>query len=126
MRIFYLENGFETTVVASKRSLYKGTERARTVGYEALHREQLLDAVRLAYCQPHVASFFNFLLTDEKNLAGWQSGMLLADGSPKPSYPGFRAVVREVRRKAVDCVAVRKKEAETLAGGFIVLPPRGK
>jgi hypothetical protein len=126
VRVFYLENGFETTVVASKRALYKGTERARTVGYEALHREQLLDAVRLAYCQPHVASFFNFLLTDEKNLAGWQSGLLWADGSPKPSYSGFRAVVREVKRRAVDCVAVRKKEAETLAGGFIVLPPRGK
>ena len=124
VRIWYLEDGFETTVTPAKRSLYSGVERARTVGYELLHREQLLDAVRLAYCQQHVASFFNFLLTDEKNLAGWQSGLLWADGTPKPAYYGFRAVVREVKAKAVSCAAVRKKEAETVANGFIVLPPK--
>ena len=65
-RIYYLEDGFETTVDSGKRSLYNGVERARTVGSEALHAEQLVDAVRFAYCQPYVASFFNFLLTDEK------------------------------------------------------------
>ncbi len=67
-RIYYLEDGFETTIDATKRSLYNGVERARTVGSEALHAEQLVDAVRFAYCQPYVASFFNFLLTDEKRL----------------------------------------------------------
>jgi hypothetical protein len=124
VRIWYLEDGFETTVVTAKRSHYSGVERARTVGAEALHREQLLDSVRLAYCQQHVASFFNFLLTDERRLSGWQSGLLWADGSLKPAYYGFRAVVREVKARAVNCEAVRRKEAETLAGGFIVLPPR--
>jgi hypothetical protein len=123
-RIYYLENGFETTVVTGKRSLYSGVERARTVGPDTLHSEQLLDAVRLAYCQPYVASFFNFLLTDEKRLAGWQSGLLWADGTKKPSYYAFRAVVREVKLRAVNCTAVRKKEAEVLSGGFIFLPPK--
>jgi hypothetical protein len=104
--------------------VYSGVERSRTVGAEALHREQLLDSVRLAYCQQHVASFFNFLLTDERSLAGWQSGLLWADGTIKPAYYGFRAVVREVRARAVSCAALRRKEAETLAGGFVVLPPR--
>ena len=123
-RIWYLENGFETTVAAPKRSLYSGVERARTVGPDALHAEQLVDSVRFAYCQPHVASTFNFLLTDERRLAGWQSGLLWADGTKKPAYGAFKAVVAQVRRRAVDCGAVRRKEAATLAGGFIFLPPR--
>ena len=123
-RVWYLEDGFETTIATAKRGLYSGKELARTVGPDLLHREQLVDAIRLAYCQQHVASFFNFLLTDERNLRGWQSGLLWADGTPKPAYYSFRAVVREVKQRAVDCTAVRKKEAETLAGGFIVLPPR--
>jgi hypothetical protein len=124
VRIWYLEDGFETTVVSAKRSVYSGVERSRTVGPDALHREQLLDSVRLAYCQQHVASFFNFLLTDERSLAGWQSGVLWADGTVKPAYYGFRAVIREVKARAVNCAALRRKEAETLAGGFVVLPPR--
>ena len=123
-RIWYLEDGFETTVASAKRSLYNGVERARTVGPDALHAEQLIDAVRLAYCQPYVASFFNFLLTDERRLVGWQSGLLWADGSKKPAYAAFRGVVREVRQRRVDCVALRKREADTLAGGFIFLPPK--
>jgi hypothetical protein len=123
-RIYYLEDGFETTVASSKRSLYSGVERARTVGSDALHAAQLVDAVRLAYCQPHVASFFNFLLTDERGLRGWQSGLLWADGTKKPAYASFRGIIREVRRRSVDCVALRKKEAATVSGGFIWLPPR--
>jgi hypothetical protein len=126
VRIYYLEDGFETTVSPAKRSLYSGVERSRTVGPDALHREQLQDAIRFAYCQPFVASYFNFLLTDERNLAGWQSGLLWADGTPKPAYAGFKAVVREVRSKTVNCAAVRKKEAETVSGGFIFLPPKNK
>lgn len=123
-RVWYLENGFETTVSAAKRSLYDGRERARTVGPGALHAEQLVDSVRLAYCQRHVASTFNFLLTDERRLDGWQSGLLWADGTKKPAYEAFKAVVAQVRRRAVDCAAVRRKEADVLAGGFIFLPPR--
>ena len=123
-RIYYLEDGFETTVSSTKRSIYSGVERARTVGSESLHAAQLVDAVRLAYCQPYVASFFNFLLTDEARLTGWQSGVLWADGSKKPAYAAFRGVIREVRSRSVNCAALRKKEADTLAGGFIHLPPR--
>ena len=64
--------GSTTSRTASRRRstrrsapLYSGVERARTVGSDSLHAAQLVDAVRFAYCQPYVASFFNFLLTDE-------------------------------------------------------------
>jgi hypothetical protein len=55
---------------------------------------QLGDAVRLAYCQPYVGAFFNFLLADESRLTGWRSGLPWSNWRPKPSYHAFgRAVV---------------------------------
>ena len=65
---------FQTTIPTSKKALYAGKENSHLVSHDFLHREQLLDAIRLAYCQPNVGGFFNFLLADEKSLAGWQSG----------------------------------------------------
>ena len=124
VKIWYLEDGFETSLLPAKRGLYTGKEIARTVSPDYLHREQLVDAIRLAYCQPAVGAFFNFLLTDERRLSGWQSGLLWADGTPKPAYRSFKNVVREVRTRRVDCEALRRKEAEVLASGFFVLPPR--
>jgi hypothetical protein len=123
--IWYLEDGFETKLTPAKRSLYTGRELARTVPAEKLHRQQLVDAIRLAYCQPHVGAFFNFLLTDERRLNGWQSGLLWADGTPKPAFAGFRAIATEARTGRVDCVALRQREAAVLAGGFAIPPPRG-
>jgi hypothetical protein len=64
---------------------------------------QLTDAIRVAYCQPAVGGFFNFLLADESNLHGWQSGVLFADWAPKPSYRAFKNVIAEVNARRVDC-----------------------
>jgi len=68
---------------------------------------QLRDAVLLAYCQPAVTGFLNFGLLDEDRLGGWQAGLLWRDGTRKPSYDTFKAVVAEVRRKDTDCSKVR-------------------
>jgi hypothetical protein len=62
---------------------------------------QLSDAVRLAYCQPYVGAFFNFLLADESSLTGWQSGLLWANWRPKP----FAHAIADIRRGWVDCAA---------------------
>src|SRR4029453_3565915 len=70
---------------------------------------QLRDAIRLAYCQPAVTGFFNFELLDEDRLGGWQSGLLWRDGTRKPSYEAFKAILDEVRHKAVDCSKVRAR-----------------
>ena len=66
---------------------------------------QLADALRLAYCQPYVGAFFNFLLADERSLGGWQSGLLWANWQPKPSYRSFAHAVADIRRGWVDCAA---------------------
>jgi hypothetical protein len=114
VRIWYLEDGFQTSVVP-KRSFYLSSETDRHVveplGRSSLPNQasQLTDAVRLAYCQPAVGGWFNFLLADEPSLHGWQSGVLFADWTPKPSYQAFKNVVAEVRAGRVNCAKLRAR-----------------
>ena len=88
VRIGYLEDGFQTGV-AAKRSFYGSNETDRAVvapvGGKVDQASQLTDAIRLAYCQPAVGGFFNFLMADETSLHGWQSGVsYLQTGRPSP------------------------------------------
>jgi len=112
VRIWYLEQGFQTGV-AAKRSFYGSTETDRFVvaplGGRVDQATQLTDAIRLAYCQPAVGAFFNFLLADEPNLRGWQSGVLFSDWTPKPSYPAFKRVIAEVNAGRVNCAKLRAR-----------------
>ena len=66
---------------------------------------QLRYAVRLAYCQPYVGAIFNFLLRDEADLAGWQSGVVWADGTRKGSFGPLASVVAEANTDATSCAA---------------------
>ena len=101
--IWYLENGFQTSVVAWRRSLYAGRESVDGAVSGARQAEQLGAALRLAYCQPRVTAYFNFLLVDEPSLDRWQSGLLWADWRPKPSFAAYRAAIADVRAGAVTC-----------------------
>ena len=132
--IWYMEQGFQTTVDPAKASLYRGTETdahtlpsyvARTTagrradGGAADQATQLADALKLAYCQPGVAAFFNFEIADEPNLGGWQSGLLWTDFTPKPSYQPFKTAVRSVAARNVDCDAYAKLAADAAPGAEI-------
>jgi hypothetical protein len=115
--IWYMEQGFQTEVAPAKAALYRGAENVRDALPPWLARTtaasfgraapdqatQLTDALRMAYCQPGVAAFFNFQIADEPNLGGWQSGLLWADGTPKPSYGPFKAAVHAIATGRVDC-----------------------
>jgi hypothetical protein len=129
--IWLLEAGFQTTPDARKASLYTGFEisprplpdRTGDVALEPLpdgsslapdQATQIGSALRLAYCQPHVEAFFNFLLWDEQRLEGWQSAPLWFDRTPKGSYSAFRNAIREVQEDEVECDGLRRAvEAET-------------
>jgi hypothetical protein len=113
VRIWYLEDGFQTSV-AAKRTLYFGNETDHPVtplpsASQLDQASQLTDAVRLAYCQPAVGGFFNFLLADESNLHGWQSGVFFSDWTPKPSYQAFKSVIAEANAGHVNCVKLRAR-----------------
>ena len=110
--IWYLETGFQTAIASEKLSLYHGVENdarplapTRTGSDSGMSNgaspgwdqaTQLANAIRLASCQPAVGAFFNFHLADESDLAGWQSGILWADGTPKSSYAAVKAAIAEV------------------------------
>ena len=101
--IWYLENGFQTSVAVWRRSLYAGHESVEGAVSGARQAEQLGAALRLAYCRPRVTAYFNFLLIDEPSLDRRQSGLLWADWRPKPSFAAYRAAITDVRAGAVTC-----------------------
>jgi hypothetical protein len=115
--LWYLEDGFQTVPPPDKRRFYRGWENdphplpavaaLAEDGVQPLDQAtQLRDAILLAYCQPAVGAFLNFGLLDEDRLGRWQAGLLWRDGTRKPSYDAFKAVVAEVRRRDVDCSTV--------------------
>ena len=116
--IWYVEDGFQTVPPSDKRRYYHGREndpdalpsvssRTASGGGSVDQSTQLRDAVLLAYCQPAVSGFFNFGLLDEARLGGWQSGLLYRDGTRKPAYDAFKALIAEVRLRNTDCSKVR-------------------
>jgi len=100
-KVWYMEDGFQSAVPGHKSFAYSGRENDAKAGDR--QAELLAEAVRLAYCQPGVGAFFNFLLVDEPSLAAWQSGLFWADGYPKPAYDAFRAAIADVHAGAVRC-----------------------
>jgi hypothetical protein len=137
--IWYLEHGFQTEVFQSKAAWYEGKENASNLILSLSlttdparpadtspapdQATQLTDALFLAYCQPGVGAFFNFMLADETSLAGWQSGLLWADWTRKPSFPAFEAAIAQVRAGTVDCT---KLKGGTAGGTAALLAPARK
>jgi hypothetical protein len=116
--IWYMEYGVETSVDRTRRRAYRAREHAQVLPDVALTPDsadpavtsgapdqstQVLDAIRLAACQPYVGAIFNFLLVDESRLTGWQSGVYYADRTPKRSYGAFREAIAEATTGGVDC-----------------------
>jgi hypothetical protein len=93
--IWYMEDGFQSQVDGTRR-VYSGFETDAHAVSEAEQATQLAAAVREAACQPLVGAFFNFELRDETSLSGWQSGVLRADWTIKPSYAAFRSAIADV------------------------------
>jgi hypothetical protein len=99
--IWYMEDGYQT--LSPQSAAYTGVESAMRALSPALQARRVRQAIELAYCQPAVGAFFNFQLYDERSLSGWQSGVLYADGTPKPSYDAFKAVAAAARAGTIDC-----------------------
>jgi len=111
--IWYLETGYQTSIPADKAGAYDGGFENWpgpvpdvAAGTAVDQGKQLTDSLRLMYCQAHVEAIFNFLLRDEPEMAGWQSGVFWADGSPKGSLGAYRSVISEVNEGRVNCGAV--------------------
>jgi hypothetical protein len=100
--IWYLEDGYQSSV-EERREAYHGKENVAELLDPGFQGWQLQASVRLAYCQPAVGAFFNFQLRDDPSLVGWQSGVLYADGTPKPAYELLRDALTDVAAGTVAC-----------------------
>ena len=121
--IWYLEAGYQTTIAPAKRRLYTASEnvprlvppvgRSDTAAHPDANSPapsqatQISDGARLAFCQPYVVAFFNYLLRDDADLRGWQSGAVWADGTPKPSFRSIAATIAEVHADRVNCARLK-------------------
>jgi hypothetical protein len=117
--IWYLAQGYQSAPDSAHAGQYTGTENDSSPVAALSPNEasdtgsgpgldqplQLADAMKIAYCQPFVGAFFNFHLVDEKDLAGWQSGVYWPDGSPKPAYQALKRTTGQVNARTIDCGA---------------------
>jgi len=87
--IVYGEYGVETAVPAPRAGAYSGTEVVPTVDAQTQAR-YYRQAIELAACQPTVRMLLFFHVLDEPQLAGLQSGLYYADGTPKASAEAVR------------------------------------
>lgn len=108
--IFLTEFGIQSTP-----DTIQGVSLVKQVEYRAI-------AERIAYDNPRVASFSQYLLTDSdptgpKQYGGFESGLRFADGKPKPSLPAFRLPIAVERHgsKASVWGLVRPATAVTTA-----------
>jgi hypothetical protein len=122
--VWYLEAGYQTIPDAAHQAVYTGRENdARPVpdaGSASTQSTQLTDGIQLAYCQPYVTGFFNFLLWDERDLARWQSGVLWADDTPKASYAALAHVIAQTRAGQIDCAAFARSQTSRTTGAALV------
>jgi hypothetical protein len=126
--IWYLEAGYQTIPTPAHQGAYTGTENddhpvpdTAAAGVPT-QSSQLRDGIDLAFCQPYVGAFFNFLLWDEPSLARWQSGVFWADGSPKASFGALQAITSTVRSGTVDCAKLQAQHGTPIqpAGDALV------
>ena len=90
--IFYGEFGVESIIPAAKTGVYSGTEPAATTKPvdEATQSKYYVEALKVASCQANVIGLLVFHVTDESDLARWQSGPYYADDTAKSSLPAIR------------------------------------
>jgi len=91
--LVYGEYGVETEIPQAKAHLYSGHEVVPAVD-EATQASYYVQAIKLAVCQPTVRMLLFFHVVDEPRLAGLQSGLRYADGSPKSSLNPVRAAAQ--------------------------------
>jgi hypothetical protein len=86
------EVGWQVEIVASARGAYFGRENVATTD-EISQAEIYSQAIPFIACDPAVRSLLFFHLIDDPNLDRWQSGLIRADRTRRPSYDSVKAAI---------------------------------
>lgn len=103
LRFWWTETGMESSegpnLALSEFYVGRQPDWPRTVamyGSPDAQAERVVLMARLARVDPLTAADFNFLLYDARDLSDWQSGLIYANGEPKPSWYGFQTEIKPV------------------------------
>jgi hypothetical protein len=88
------ETGWQTAAPADHTFAYSGRELNETTD-EATQAQVYGDMIRYLECDSSVQDVLFYRLIDESDLTRWQSGVLRADGTPKPSFDAVRQSIAQ-------------------------------
>ncbi len=88
------EVGWQVTIPPELASLYFGTETGPTTD-ETTQAQIYSDLIKQLACDPSVRLLSFFHLMDELDLNRWQSGLVRADGSHRPSYDSVKDTIAQ-------------------------------
>jgi hypothetical protein len=94
LTLFLDETGWQAAIPASEQSAYTGRESSKTVP-EATQALIYGDLVRFVECDPSVTALNLFHLVDEFDLDRFQSGLVRADGTHRPSYDAVKSAIAD-------------------------------
>ena len=92
VRIFVDEVGYQAKVSPDKALLYTGSENVPLID-DATQGRYYAQLIAMMACDPDVALLNFFHAVDETNLAAWQSGMVLPDGTHRASFAQVKDAV---------------------------------
>ena len=90
------ETGWQVAIPASLQKFYTGKENVIPID-EGTQAQYYSDIIRFISCDPDVRSLSFFHLVDETDLDRWQSGLLRADDSRRPSYDAVKAAIAQTQ-----------------------------
>jgi hypothetical protein len=132
VRIFVDEVGYQARITPDKASLYAGSENVPLID-EATQGKYYAQLIALMACDPDVALLNFFHAVDETNLAAWQSGVVLPDGTHRASFDAVKEAIlanqschgKEVQWRHSDHVVGAQGAFRTLPRSFVVRADEG-
>jgi hypothetical protein len=109
--ILYGEFAVQTKIAPTKLRAYSNLKAHHPDAVsETTQARSYREALVLATCQPNVVGLFFFHVSDEPDMAAWQSGLFYADDTPKSSLPAVRAAIEAaIGGSLVDCSAPSRR-----------------
>jgi hypothetical protein len=114
------ELGWQVDVVTAASTPYYGAENVRPTD-EGAQAAIYSDAIRYLACDASVRSILFFLLRDELDLDRWQSGLVRADGSRRPSFDAVKSAMAATNG---NCAGQMRswRHSTTVAGARVKFP----
>jgi len=132
VRIYVDEVGYQSRIAADKTSLYTGSENVPVVDEET-QGKYYAQLIAMMACDPDVALLNFFHAVDETNLAAWQSGMVLPDGTRRASFALVKNAIlanqechgQTTQWRHADRVVGARATFKTLPRAFVVRADEG-